>query len=515
MRKALENLRLEKPGHLVVCAECGVWIGTGHVMRCLALGQAWKRAGGSVTFVIREGLPSSVEARLRREGIVLQTLAAESTASPEDFIEAARSLHPSVAVLDGYGFGAPEQAMLSELGIRVLTVDDYGHASSYPVHWLLNQNAYARAAMYSPTDATLLLGPAHALLRDEFSPWLGWKRRIPERAGRILITIGGSDPENVSERVLRGLALLKGERGSLEVVLVVGGGNPHGKELTAAAENCALAVRIEKGIDDMPARMAWADIAIAGAGGTSYELCYMGLPALLLIIAENQKRSAQCLSELGMAVNAGTSREFDATVFAGQLQEVIESAWLRQGMSSRARALVDGLGSERVRAALMDRSVALRPARESDCRLLFEWARNATARAASFHSADISWEGHERWFAERLKDPASVVYLGERIPGEPVGVVRYQIDGERAVVSVNVAEQFRGQGWGRELIALSTRCMVRTRAIRAVDAFVKPGNQASIGLFEASGFRRNGIEQVAGQEALRLSWQWEAGTDVR
>jgi len=62
----------------------------------------------------------------------------------------------------------------------------------------------------------------------------------------------------------------------------------------------------------MPALMAWADLAIAGAGVTSYELCYMGLPSMLLIVAENQRRTAERLSELGMAVNAGTSREFRA-----------------------------------------------------------------------------------------------------------------------------------------------------------------------------------------------------------
>ncbi len=188
---------MEKPEHLIICAESGVQIGTGHVMRCLALAQAWKRAGGPVTFLLREGM-SGIEERIRAEGILLETLPKESEASAEAFVRAALRAGAPIAVLDGYGFGAREQQMLSGAGIRVLTIDDYGHATDYPVRWLLNQNSYAVPEMYHGTNARLLLGPAYALLRDEFLPWLGWKRSIPDRARKILITIGGSDPDNAS-----------------------------------------------------------------------------------------------------------------------------------------------------------------------------------------------------------------------------------------------------------------------------------------------------------------------------
>jgi UDP-2,4-diacetamido-2,4,6-trideoxy-beta-L-altropyranose hydrolase len=148
--------------------------------------------------------------------------------------------------------------------------------------------------------------------------------------------------------------------------------------------------------------------------------------------------------------------------------------------------------------------------------LLFAWAEDPVARAASFHSAPISWEDHSRWFAERLRDPQSVIYIGENAAGEPVGVVRFQIKGDTAVLSVNVAPEFRGQGWGRELIAFSTRLLVRARPIRRIDAFVKPENQASIRLFEASGFRRAvGMEKVANQDALLFAWECGDGNHVQ
>ena len=185
-------------------------------MRCLALAQAWKRAGGDVTFLVREGL-AGIEERIRAEGISLETLPGESGESHRcrrRFCHvrkqrATGSFAANPRCSAGWlQLRAREQAMLSAAGIRVLTIDDYGHASDYPVRWVLNQNAYATPEMYARTDrdSRLLLGPAYALLRDEFLPWIGWKRSIPDRAGKILITIGGSDPDNASEQILQSLA---------------------------------------------------------------------------------------------------------------------------------------------------------------------------------------------------------------------------------------------------------------------------------------------------------------------
>lgn len=487
-------------------------VGTGHVMRCLALAQAWKRAGGTVTFLMPEG-QGGIEDRVRAEGLLLETLPLETLrkecgSSPQSFAQAALRANPSIVVLDGYGFGAHEQALLSGAGVRVLTVDDYCHAADYPVRWVLNQNPYATPEMYprANSETHLLLGAEYALLRDEFLPWAGWKRTIPERARNVLITIGGTDPENLSERILQSLEFLPPN--DLEVVLVVGGGNSHGEDLQAASERCSVPVRLLRSVQDMPALMAWADVAISGAGGTSYELCYMGVPSLLLVVAENQRQTAEHLSDSGIAVNAGTAQEFRAESFAPHLQSLIESFGQRAAMSRRGRDLVDGLGSERVCGALLDRELKLRLAREGDRQLLFEWADDPVARAASFHSATFCWERHVRWFSERLQDPDSVTYIGENSAGDPVGLIRFQISGESAVLSVNVAPKVRGVGWGRKLIAFGTHSLVRARSVRRIDAFVKLDNAPSVHLFDAIGYRRIATTQVAGQDALLFSQEY-------
>ncbi len=473
-------------------------------MRSLALAQSWKRAGGSVTFLVSEGSPG-IEHRIRSEGVSLEALAPREFKN--DVVSRMLSSKPRAAVLDGYGFGAHEQRALAEEGIAVLTVDDYGHATEYPVRWILNQNVHARPELYSRREetTTLLLGPAYALLRDEFAPWLGWKRRVPEKATKILVTIGGSDPDNLSERIIESIA--RPASPDLQLVLVVGSSNPHMQSLREAIKRLAFQVRIAQSTVDIPVLMAWADVAVSGAGGTAYELCYMGLPSLLFVIADNQRRVAEHLSDSSVGVHAGAAPDFNSERFREELFRLLGAQDRRLEMSRRGRALVDGLGADRVRAALLERDIQFRPLREEDCQLLFSWANDPAVRRASFHSAPVLLSEHERWFSMKLRDPNSVIYIGETRSGEVVGQVRFHLDEEQATLSVVVAPEFRGAGWGKELVAFSIRMLARTRAIHRVNALVRPENLPSIRLFESAGFRQAGTDQVAGQTALLFTWE--------
>ena len=503
---------MEQSATLAVFAESGVQVGTGHVMRCLALGQAWKRAGGTVAFTVREDSTGLV-ARIQHEGFQVDVLR-EGRSFGSAIEELFRSSHPAAVVLDGYGFDTREQTLLKHAGVPTLFLDDYGHASHYSARWVLNQNSYAKPDMYAQRDSEtkLLLGPSYALLRGEFLPWISWKREIPPRASKVLVTMGGSDARNVSSRILMSLSdLTKAQDDGLEVVVAIGSANPHAAAVRRVAEQSSSRIRIVQDAQDMPALMAWADMAVAAAGGTALELCFFGVPALLLVAAENQRQAAESLAQSGAAVHSGTTEEFSQAKFLGEFRALLDSRDRRDAMSRKGRELVDGLGAERVCGALMDRELRLRHARENDCRLLFDWANDPVTRAVSFHPAPISWQEHTSWFAERLRDSQSVLYIGETEAGAAVGQVRFQIRGERAMLSVSVAPDFRGAGWGAALISFSMRALIREHAVNRIDAQVKPSNEASVRLFRKSGFRQLGTETITGQPALFFSWQCRVG----
>jgi RimJ/RimL family protein N-acetyltransferase len=235
----------------------------------------------------------------------------------------------------------------------------------------------------------------------------------------------------------------------------------------------------------------------------------MGVPALLLALAPNQRGVARKLGEIGAAVDVGDAESFSAERLASRLREMLDATDLRSAVSHTARSMSDGLGADRVRAVMQGCELNLRPAKAADSQLLFAWANDPEARSSSFHPAPIEWRDHERWYASRLSDPNAVFYIGEVSDGRAVGLVRFQLRGDRAVLSINIDSRARGQGWGRELVYFSTRQVFRRNNVEAIDAFVKPENRASVALFGSSGFRCVGQTEIERQNAFHFALEAE------
>jgi RimJ/RimL family protein N-acetyltransferase len=122
--------------------------------------------------------------------------------------------------------------------------------------------------------------------------------------------------------------------------------------------------------------------------------------------------------------------------------------------------------------------LTVRPVREGDRRLLFEWASDPETRAQSFTSAPIAWEEHLSWFRHRVDADDVLMLIGE-LEGEPVGHVRF----EHGEVSVVVAPGHRGRGLASALIAAGTAAYGGPAVAR-----VKPENVASRRAFERAGY---------------------------
>jgi len=302
-------------------------------------------------FVMAESLPA-VSARLRQENVEIEE-APRPAGSPEDarrVAALARRQGTDWVVVDGYHFNSAYQEELKRYGLRVLLIDDYGHASRYVADLVLNQNISADESLYRNRNPTteLLLGPRYALLRREFARWRDWNREIPPWGDRILITFGGVDTFNVSLTAVHALSRL-----DVQAVVVVGGGNPHVSDLEEAVRASGGRVRLERDVQAISDLMAWADIAVASAGTTSWELAFMGLPFVAVVLAKNQEAIAEGLDRMGVAINIGWHTSLEAETLSETLTRLIEDAPTRRRMSNRGRSLVDGRGTERVIARLL------------------------------------------------------------------------------------------------------------------------------------------------------------------
>jgi UDP-2,4-diacetamido-2,4,6-trideoxy-beta-L-altropyranose hydrolase len=334
---------------IAIRVDAGLEMGTGHLMRCLALAQAWQDAGGNTVFVMAMEAPV-LEKRLKVEGMEVLYLDTR-TGSVDDAnrtAEIARKGHASWVVVDGYHFGAEYQRTVKHSGGSLLAIDDYGHANHYYADIVLNQNLHAHEGLYANREpyTRLLLGTQYVLLRREFSGWHGWKRQIPKTAKKMLVTLGGSDPSNFTLKVVQ--ALQKVDVDGLDAVVVVGTNNPHYRELQSIVQKLQFPVRLEKNVVSMPELMAWADVAVSGGGSTCWELAFMGVPSILLVIADNQKLAAKALADKDVFRFFEHPGDVTVAEMAEQIIGLMYNFERRKKMCNESRQLVDGVGGTRI-----------------------------------------------------------------------------------------------------------------------------------------------------------------------
>ena len=345
---------------LVLRADASTEGGTGHMMRTLALAQAWLAAGGRASWLVAEA-PASLLERIEREGIEVVRITPPA-GGPDDaaLVREALARHPDgVAAVDGLQFGGAFLDGLRDTAGRVLLIDDKADRPAYPVGYLLNQNVHADRTAY-PADATcrFLLGTRFVLLRREFvgdPP----PRTARETARNLLVTFGGADPTGMTARTVAALRLLpEAIRGAIEVRVVVGAANADGPRIEAglADPHLGYLARLERAVDDMPARMAWADLAITSGGSTVWELARTGCPALVVETVPVERLLVSGLTRVGLFGRLGPEAELDARFMADEIAAKAEDMAWRATMSALGMRLVDGRGARRVVDALAGRN---------------------------------------------------------------------------------------------------------------------------------------------------------------
>jgi len=343
-----------KVAPLVIRADAGCKMGTGHVMRCLALAEAWHDRGGNAVLVTARHHPG-LDARLAAAGIETAHVSAlpGSSEDARETVEIAQRCQAAWVAVDGYHFLADYQRYIKRSGLSLLMLDDYGHAERYWGDVVLNQNLHAEEILYRSREpyTRLLLGTRYALLRREFRNRQGPPRAIPRVARRLLITMGGADPDNVTLRVLRAVSQLGID--GLETVVVLGRSNPHLKQVRAFAAECTMTIRLQVDVDDMAELMAWSDAAITAGGSTVWELAFLGVPSITLALADNQTHSANLLARRGISPTLGWGPIAESTDVAKEIHRFLLDRNVRERCSRRAVRLVDGLGASRVVDQLM------------------------------------------------------------------------------------------------------------------------------------------------------------------
>ncbi len=332
-------------------ADASSEIGFGHVMRCLALADAARSAGHETLLMTRATTPH-VEAMAARRSIPVRAFGG-APGSPEDAACLGDlAVRGSRVVVDGYVFDEAYLASVRRPGSYVTYVDDLGGAR-FSCDAVLNHNLYAESCTYEGAPRTqFLLGPRYAIVRDSFLDARARRSRVaPEIATRLLVTTGGGDPTGETAKVLAALHLI--DAPSLDVRVVVGPANPRGDEIRAsAARDSRHRITVLSEVDDLAGEMRDCDLAIAAAGTTVTELACVGVPALVVTVADNQRAVAPEAARRGLARSLGWHADVTPDAIARALAALARDAGERARMTEAGLRSVDGKGKDRAIAAL-------------------------------------------------------------------------------------------------------------------------------------------------------------------
>jgi UDP-2,4-diacetamido-2,4,6-trideoxy-beta-L-altropyranose hydrolase len=345
---------------IAVRADASSRMGTGHVMRCLTLAEELRRRGAQLTFICREHhghligaigqksfavatLPAPDESRSPGATVADDYAAWLGVSSRDDAAETIEALDgevPDWLVVDHYGLGRDWEQQLRRHAKRLLVIDDLA-GRAHDCDALLDQNfsgdgdRSARDALRVPEHCALLLGPRYALLAADYQAHrqLQPPRGAPVR--RVLIYFGGADPTNVTGLALA--ALCAPEFLHLSVDVVVGTNHSAREGLIAQAagrpRTCVHGTR-----PNLADLMVGADMAIGAGGGTTWERMCLGLPTLVVSIADNQRPTCEALAAAGLIAYLGDAQSVDVNGLRAAVESVLNRPAQRAELCERGGA---------------------------------------------------------------------------------------------------------------------------------------------------------------------------------
>jgi len=359
---------------IVFRVDASVYIGTGHVMRCLTLADALQNRSFNVSFICREHRGNLIQ-YIKDKGYHVFTLEAGVAESEQSGLNISSSGDSELPHASWLGVTQEEDAdccasYLAKVNPDWLIVDHY----SIDYHWhdflignfqkfmviddladrkhkcniLLDQTYGREADDYQtliPQDCRLLLGARFTLLRPEFLQWREYsiRRRKRPALNKILVTMGGVDSDNVTGQVLDVLMNCEFVK-DLLICVVMGKAAPNIEKVRRIAEMMPFKTEVKVNVGNMAELMAEADLAIGAVGATTWERCALGLPAIMIIVADNQMFASITLAK----ANIGwiIQKPDEISEILGEL--VLESQAVLLEKSKSSIKITDGMGVVRV-----------------------------------------------------------------------------------------------------------------------------------------------------------------------
>ncbi|CAM4389620.1 UDP-2,4-diacetamido-2,4,6-trideoxy-beta-L-altropyranose hydrolase [Paenibacillus alkaliterrae] len=324
--------------NVFIRVDASITIGTGHVMRCLTLANELRRHKAEVSFICRH-LKGDLINYIRSGGFTVYALPYEADSEffewlqhnwkqdAEETQNVLKSFNDQIDVLiaDHYGIDEKWEWEMYSHTKRVMIIDDLANRKHY-CNLLLDQNYYSNLSEryhdLVPSTCKLMLGPAYVLLRDEFKEASRKKRNRTGEIQNILVFFGGTDPTNETHKAIEALSFITKQ--DLRVNVLVGSSNPNKERI----EHYCLQYDhfcFYCQVSNIAEMINQADLVIGAGGTTTWERCYLGVPSMTIVVADNQLELTKAVSKFGATILLGTSIDVEANDIKLKLEELIEN----------------------------------------------------------------------------------------------------------------------------------------------------------------------------------------------
>ena len=493
-------------------------IGAGHAVRCLALADVLRQQGTECVFVMGSVFDDIRDVINERGHHIMMLPIGDTSQSAAvkpgkcngpkqedelgvgtDYIgrfdwekdaectaAALQPLRPDWLVVDHYCIDSRWEAVLRDVCGRVLVIDDLANRN-HECDVLVDQTAQSleRYAGLVPDSCKRLLGPRYALLRPEFEEVRSETTNRTGQVRRILVFCGLGDVTDETSKAVRAIGSL--DRADVEVSVVIAASNRSRHDLESLCRQFPN-IKLICGVRDMARLMGDSDLFV-GAGGTSaWERCCVGLPGIVWATADNQQFQGEFLSRIGAQFYLGTSEAVTPERLARIIDEMLRQPEMIVHMSEQARKVTDGRGAKRVANCMMVPVVKLRRATGEDCESIHVWRNHPAIRRYAVNPSEIVLEEHHEWFEGVLSDPSRVLLVAES-KSNAVGVLRFDLAGHVAKVSLYVVPGKMGKGFGRAILRAGEEWLrEHCPSVTMLEAEVCSENIPSLGLFQSEGY---------------------------
>jgi len=452
-------------------------IGSGHVMRCITLAKAMKKKGWNCSFLVSDETEATVP-NLKTSGFKIH---------PDSFTPD----EANVLIIDHYQINTSYETKARKWAQHIVVIDDLANRD-HDCDLLIDPTYNRNKSDYKdriPVNSKILTGSEYAILRPEFQQMRN--DALKRRTGnieRILVSLGATNVGANIEKVITALINIKNK--SLKIDLVIGHAvelKPDLKEHLEQLKKTSHNVNIYHHADNIAELMCKADLAIGAGGTTSWERCCLGLPTLMMEIADNQNTLANNLSEAGAVENLGWHKNVTPETIEIALNKMLQDSVLLQGMSRNAALICDGKGTGNIITAIeniiLSSSLTLRAVTADDSNILLKWRNDKMTRQASIDTNIINQQDHEAWLKKALSNDKRELYIAE-ISNTPVATSRIDtLDQHHAEISWTVSPDYRGRGVGKILVQKSMRLKKNITFI----AKIKKENAASFSIAKSVG----------------------------